>query len=105
MKVFGDRQVLNITNTKLWLRIVWENAHLNDRALILAESRRVVRELDEEEEGLRQIIVLFRSEGIPVPSNWFRVICPNTLTATSARLRFSERRLRLSPGGLIREVS
>ena len=97
--------MLNIANTKLWLRIVWENAHLNDRALILAESRRVVRELHEGEEVLRQIIVLFRSEDIPVPSNWFRVICPNTLTATSARLRFSERRLRLSPCAVLREVS
>ena len=102
--VFGNRQVIHIVNTKAWLRIVWENAHLNDRALILTESRRIVYELYEEEGALRKIILL-RAEGIQVPSSWLRVTSPNTLTATSVRLKFTEQRLRLNPCALIRELS
>ena len=106
LTIFGNRQVSLITNTKAWLRIVWENAHLDDRTLILTESRRTVRELhEEEEEVLRKITILFRTAGVPVPSSWLRVTCPNTLTATTVILRFTERGLRLSPCALLREVS
>ena len=53
--------------------------HWNDREVIVEESARTLRELREQEEFLKSIIIYFKDEDFEIPARWWRVICPNTL--------------------------